>query len=82
MRGIPVAKISVTTLILVFMFLASGVILSVTGNDTAATSLFAIAGGVVIGSGLTTVTVVQDTGQKLKELANGDNGKNQSNAPR
>lgn len=69
-RGVNVAKISVVGLILVGLFLAAGIILDVVGQTSQGQQAIATAVGIAVGTGATTVTVIQDVASKF-----GDKGK-------
>lgn len=66
-KGVNMAKITVVTLILVAMLLVSGVVLDLTNHVDQGSGLIYTAVGIIVGTGATTITVIQDVAQKLKE---------------
>lgn len=64
-KGVNMAKITVVTLILVGMFLVAGILLDVVGQHDQGAQAVATAVGIVVGSGVATVTVVQDVAAKF-----------------
>lgn len=68
-KGVNVAKISVVGLVLVGLFLTAGIILDVVGQTSQGQQAIATAVGIAVGTGATTVTVIQDVASKFR---NGD----------
>lgn len=64
--GVNVTKISVVGLILVGLFLVAGIVLDVVGQSSQGQQAIATAVGIAVGTGATTVTIIQDVGAKLK----------------
>lgn len=56
-EGFPLQRVAITNLVLIIAFLATGVILSITGHADQSNAAFGTATGLAIGGGATSVVI-------------------------
>jgi hypothetical protein len=71
-KGVNMTKVSIVGLVLVAMFLIAGIVLDAVGQSAQGQQAIATAVGVAVGTGATSVTIIQDVSAKMRGDSSGD----------